>query len=97
MPGLLAAARSLSRIFASSRSQFDPQTGALVEEDRVVLVDTDEGLATSVTVSAEAAAAFVGMLDTACQVRGWLGDPEDVARLLGFSRWPHARCCRCDR
>ena len=70
------------REFAIAR--LDPQTGALVEEDRVVLVDTDEGLATSVTVSAEAAAAFVGMLDTACQVRGSLGDPEDVARLLAF-------------
>ena len=70
------------REFAIAR--IEPKTGTLVKEDGVVLADTDERLTSSITVSAEIAAAFVGMLDTAVQVRGSLGDPEDVARLLAF-------------
>jgi SAM-dependent methyltransferase len=70
------------REFAMGR--IDQLTDALVEEDRVVLANSAALLETKLAVGTETAAAFVGMLDTACQVRGSLRDPEDLARLLAF-------------
>ena len=70
------------REFAIGR--IDQATNALLEEDRVTLAETAGQLHARHTVSNELAASFTGMLDTACQARRSLGNPEDVARLLAF-------------
>lgn len=70
------------RQFAVAR--IDPSKGGLLEEERVSIVEVESDLDSRVRVDQETATALVGMLDRACQVRGSLGDPADVAVLLAF-------------